>query len=89
MDSLTFSKKNPHKEMNVLILSILFVKEMIGVVAIIVTLILVLVLLFIPNEWLDRVAIIIAVVALSVTAYGVWYTIPGHLQDIKQGLQSS
>lgn len=59
---------------------------MFGFLAILITAIIILILIFIPNEWLDRVAIIIAVIALSVTAYGVWYTIPGHLIDIKEGL---
>ena len=59
---------------------------MIGVVFIIVTLPTVVAMTFIPDKHIDRVALIAAFLALSVTAYGVWVTIPGHLVDIKSKL---
>lgn len=59
---------------------------MIGIIFIVVTLLIVVTMIFIPDKHIDRVALIAAFLALSVTAYGVWITIPGHLVDIKSKL---
>lgn len=45
---------------------------MIGIIFIVVTLLVVVTMIFIPDKHIDRVALIAAFLALSVTAYGVY-----------------
>jgi Mn2+/Fe2+ NRAMP family transporter len=57
---------------------------MFGVLIIIATIILIVAMFFLPTRIVDNVALVLAVVSLSVTAYTLWIIIPGHLEEIKQ-----
>lgn len=49
----------------------------------------ILVIIFIPQKWVDKTAIIFAIIAIAVSVVGVWVVIPGHLKDIKSSILSS
>lgn len=57
---------------------------MFGILIIVVTIILIVLVLFVPSHATDNVALIIALISLGVTTYTMWIIIPHRIDSVQK-----